>query len=98
MLVNLKNMCFGSVDDVVLKKSEREFVHIAFQMEELTLFQSDIANFPAYIVAIPSNMGPSPKIHFFDKDKAQALYDLLVHSLVNKVEYLEIDVIEHGAL
>lgn len=98
MLVNFKNVNMGDIDEFVNGDEERKSGHIACQVRSIFIRPTKFGKQDGFLVFMDSNSGPDPRLHFLDKEKAEAAYQTLVTHLADDVTYFEMDALVAGAL
>lgn len=99
MLVNFKNLNFSDIDNFVSKEIVRSSGHMMVQLLGLFIQEEIFSTYNGYlIVCCCGDNIPNPKIHFFEKDKANKFYDFLTSSMSDNSTYCEVDVLEFGAI
>ena len=99
MFINFVNMCSGNVVEAVETPEKRFSCNILCEVEALSLHEIDIRKTDfAWMVKVVSKVGADPKVHFIEREKAQAFYDVVRNAMTANDDFLTIDVLEHGAI
>ena len=102
MWVNFKNLCANS-NDFAHDEEQRDCINILCQpagliFKETIFYGKNGDEKKGFLIVVENDDLPSPKICFYDKEKAEEFYEELSKSIAFSPEYAVYDVLEYGAI
>lgn len=98
MYVNFQNLLFGESAEVANGEIDRESGNLFAELTGVYIVPTKFKKLDGWIVKVSMEQNvPDPKIHFLKESDAMKFYQILVDGLKNKIEFMDVDVLEHGA-
>jgi len=100
MFISFKNLCASSIDNFVeggMVREDRKSCHAADEYKDVQLYPAELGDKNGWVVSLCGHKSLDPKIHFLDEAKAIKFYDMIANN-IHREGFLQIDVLEHGAI
>ncbi len=102
MLVNFTNLNMSDdIEDFIKgeEPGERKFGHMMCVVRSFLLRKANYSKkLEGWIVVIDAAHGPDPKVHFDTLEKAESFYKFLCSHFGENTHYLDVNVLDHGAI